>query len=171
MNNIASVIVNSPVGELFISASREGLRELSFADRAGEKAESTPATGEGPASGHLNECRYQLEEYFIGRRKSFELEFDIDGTPFQVAVWRELAAIPFGETRSYGEIAERAGKRGAARAVGGANHRNPIAIIIPCHRVIESNGKLGGYGGGLDRKKWLLGHEKCVIDIIRQNQE
>jgi methylated-DNA-[protein]-cysteine S-methyltransferase len=167
LNNIKSITVNSPVGELFISASPEGIIELEFADRLGGGAEYASEIGEGPAREHLSECSRQLEEYFAGQRRSFELKFDIDGTPFQLAVWRELSAIPFGETRSYGEIAVLAGKKGAARAVGGANHRNPTAIIIPCHRVIESNGKLGGYGGGLDRKKWLLEHEKRIIDIIR----
>jgi len=98
----------------------------------------------------------QLQEYFDGERTSFDLPLDVQGTPFQLAVWTELQNITFGETRTYGEIARQIGKAGAARAVGMANHENPVAIVIPCHRVVGSDGSLTGYAGGLDIKKKLL---------------
>jgi methylated-DNA-[protein]-cysteine S-methyltransferase len=101
----------------------------------------------------------QLEQYFEGTRTSFELELAPDGTEFERQVWNELMTIPFGSTDTYGEIASRLGDAGGSRAVGVANARNPIAIIVPCHRVIGSDGDLTGYAGGLWRKKWLLAHE------------
>ena len=104
----------------------------------------------------------QLEEYFAGTRQTFDLSISLDGTPFQQTVWRALAAIPFGETIDYGELARRVGHSGAARAVGGANSRNPISIILPCHRVIGADGRLRGYAGGLDIKRSLLDHERRV---------
>lgn len=102
----------------------------------------------------------QLEEYFEGKRKSFDLPFEPKGTEFQKSVWNELLKIPYGETCSYGEIAKRIGNPKASRAIGMANNRNPISIIIPCHRVIGANGKLVGYGGGIDIKEKLLNLEK-----------
>ncbi|MHB1260694.1 MAG: methylated-DNA--[protein]-cysteine S-methyltransferase [Thermoplasmatota archaeon] len=101
----------------------------------------------------------QLEEYAQGRRQSFELPVRLEGTAFQRRVWAELAKIPFGQTRSYGDIAAAIGRPGASRAVGQANHQNPVAPMIPCHRVITSTGTLGGYGGGMDLKRALLEHE------------
>lgn len=103
---------------------------------------------------------YQLEEYFEGKRKSFDLPFEPKGTEFQKSVWNELLKIPYGETCSYGEIAKRIGNPKASRAIGMANNRNPISIIIPCHRVIGASGKLVGYGGGIDIKEKLLNLEK-----------
>jgi methylated-DNA-[protein]-cysteine S-methyltransferase len=108
----------------------------------------------------LREAVAQLDEYFRGRRKEFTLELQLSGTEFQKQVWRELLKIPYGRTVSYGVLAAALGKPGSARAVGGANHRNPVSIVIPCHRVIGADGQLVGYGGGLWRKKWLLAHEK-----------
>ena len=106
-------------------------------------------------------CR-QLDAYFAGKLTNFDLPLAPPGTAFQRRVWHELCRIPFGQTISYGEQARRVGKKGAARAVGAANGRNPIAIIVPCHRVIGANGTLTGYGGGLDRKEWLLRHERAA---------
>jgi len=103
----------------------------------------------------------QLAEYFAGKRREFDLPLAPRGTGFQEKVWRALLAIPFGETRSYGEIAKAIGRPSASRAVGAANGRNPISIIIPCHRVIGSTGELTGYGGGMDNKRWLLDHERA----------
>jgi methylated-DNA-[protein]-cysteine S-methyltransferase len=102
---------------------------------------------------------YQLREYFGGERKEFDLKLDPTGSDFEMQVWAELRQIPYGATTTYGEIARRIGGVDASRAVGVANARNPIAILIPCHRVIGSDGDLTGYAGGLDRKKWLLDHE------------
>ena len=108
----------------------------------------------------LARARRQLEEYFAGERKAFELPLSARGTPFQKRVWDELLKIPYGETITYGELAARIGNPKAGRAVGMANHHNPISIIVPCHRVIGARGKLVGYGGGLDLKERLLAFEK-----------
>lgn len=105
-------------------------------------------------------CKKQLEEYFAGKRKTFDLPLLPKGTAFQQKVWKALQMIPYGETRTYGQIAEAVGNAKAARAVGMANHKNPIAIIVPCHRVVGANGKLVGYAGGMDKKEWLLQLEK-----------
>ena len=110
----------------------------------------------------LREVRQQLEEYFAGERQEFSLTLEADGTDFQRSVWQALREIPFGETMSYGEIARRIGNPGAVRAVGLANGRNPISIIVPCHRVIGADGSLTGYGGGLERKRFLLALEKVA---------
>lgn len=110
----------------------------------------------------LNASRVQLEEYFGGRRMAFDLKLRARGTEVQQSVWKVLSDIPFGETRSYGEIAAIIGNPKASRAVGAANGRNPISIIVPCHRVIGSNGSLTGFGGGIERKEWLLAHEARV---------
>jgi methylated-DNA-[protein]-cysteine S-methyltransferase len=101
----------------------------------------------------------QLEAYFAGERRTFDLPLAPTGTPFQRQVWEELARIPYGETVSYAELAARAGRPGAARAAGAANGRNPISIVLPCHRVVGSSGALTGYAGGMERKRWLLAHE------------
>jgi methylated-DNA-[protein]-cysteine S-methyltransferase len=108
----------------------------------------------------IKKAAAQLNEYFAGKRKTFDLPFKLNGTEFQRSVWNALLTIPYGETRSYKEIAEYIGNPRACRAVGMANHRNPLAIIIPCHRVVEHGGGLGGYAGGLDVKRYLLDLEK-----------
>jgi methylated-DNA-[protein]-cysteine S-methyltransferase len=105
----------------------------------------------------------QLNEYFAGRRQSFDLPLAARGTGFQQSVWRALTDIPYGVTRSYREIAEAVGSPRAFRAVGAANGRNPIAVIVPCHRVIGADGSLTGFGGGLERKRWLLEHERAAV--------
>ncbi len=147
---------DSPVGRLLIVADEEGLRHLLFAEgRSG----ATPQADwrEDPAC--LAEPVRQLRAYFAGQRRRFDLRLAPQGTPFQQRVWRELLAIPYGETVSYGELARRIGRPEASRAVGLANGANPISIVIPCHRVIGRDGRLTGYGGGLPRKQWLLTHE------------
>lgn len=111
----------------------------------------------------LKKCLKQIDEYFRGKRRTFSLNLHLQGTDFQKKVWRRLIKIPFGKTVSYKDIAVRIGNIRAVRAVGNANNKNSIAIIVPCHRVIGSNGSLVGYGGGLWRKKWLLKHEKNLL--------
>jgi methylated-DNA-[protein]-cysteine S-methyltransferase len=150
-------IYESPIGKILVSASDRGVIEVSFA----KNGESCLAMGEtNDASGAiLKECSKQLEEYFTGCRRSFDVPLDLNGTPFQLSVWRTLLLIPFGATWSYGKVASQIGRPKSSRAVGGANHRNPVSIIVPCHRVIGSDGKLTGYGGGLWRKEWLIAHE------------
>ena len=111
----------------------------------------------------LQKCIRELDEYFAGTRKNFTVKLEARGTDFQQRVWQELAKIPFGVTASYADIARRVGSPRAVRAVGSANSKNPHWIIVPCHRVIASNGALSGYAGGLDRKKWLLEHESRLV--------
>lgn len=110
----------------------------------------------------FHRVREQLAEYFAGERQTFDVPVKLAGTPFQQRVWEQLAQIPFGSTISYGELARRVGNLSASRAVGSANGRNPVSIIVPCHRVIGASGKLTGYGGGIDRKQWLLDWERDV---------
>lgn len=139
------------VGQVYIIADEDAIVEIQFAQEhkslGDAKQQETPL---------LHEAKRQLEEYFAGQRASFSLPLNPQGTEFQKKVWQQLEAIPYGEIRSYGQIAAAVGNPKACRAVGGANHNNPIAIVIPCHRVIGANGKLTGYGGGLDIKEKLL---------------
>jgi methylated-DNA-[protein]-cysteine S-methyltransferase len=152
-------IFHSPVGKLKLVASDKGLLAVLWEDdkpnrvRLGElaKKHSHPV---------LMEAERQLGEYFEGKRRSFSLALDMRGTPFQKNVWEALLAIPFGETRSYRDVARKLGNPEATRAVGGANARNPISIIVPCHRVIGSNGKLKGFAAGLETKARLLEFEQ-----------
>lgn len=128
--------------------------------------ESAAAATITPRATPLTEvCREQLTEFFAGQRQQFDLPLDPQGTEFQRQVWQALAAIPFGETRSYGQLAEGLGRKGAQRAVGAANGRNPISIVIPCHRVIGSDGSLTGYAGGMGRKQWLLAFEAQEVPL------
>lgn len=115
-----------------------------------------------PAEGRLDDVREQLDEYFDGTRTTFDVDVELDGTPFQQRVWSALCTIPYGDTVSYIDIARQIGEPTASRAVGSANGRNPVSIIVPCHRVIAAGGKLGGYGWGLTRKQWLLDLETKV---------
>lgn len=117
----------------------------------------------GVVSQTLQQAAREVQEYFSGNRLTFDLPFELHGTPFQVRVWRELMRIPFGSTKSYGEVAEAIGSRGAPRAVGGANGCNHLPVFVPCHRVIASGGKLGGFTGGIGLKKRLLAHEAAVL--------
>jgi methylated-DNA-[protein]-cysteine S-methyltransferase len=152
--------IDSPVGELLASADAAGrITGLHFLDGHRQPARDSSWVRD---EGALAPLRRQLEEYFAGERRGFELDLAPSGSPFQLDVWRALCAIPYGETASYGEIAATVGQPGAARAVGGANNRNPIAIVVPCHRVIGANGTLTGYGGGLPRKQQLLALETGV---------
>lgn len=142
----------SPWGELLLTSSGTALTRLYLRpeERIGEGWVRDDNAAPFPAA------RQQLVEYFAGTRQEFDLPLDARGTPFQQEVWAELCRIPYGQTISYGELARRIGNPAASRAVGLANGRNPLAIIVPCHRVIGANGKLVGFGGGLDRKKILL---------------
>jgi methylated-DNA-[protein]-cysteine S-methyltransferase len=150
--------VDSPVGRLLLLSDEKTLTGL-YMDVPGHEPAGRAAWRERPEAGPLRAAAEQLSDYFTGTRRRFDLPLGMPGTPFQRRVWQELSEIPFGETLSYGRLATRIGKPGAARAVGLANNRNPISIIVPCHRVIGADGSLTGYGGGLDRKRWLLAHE------------
>lgn len=149
----------SPVGDLTLAAGDEGLVAILWEnDRPGRVVLGETAE----ASDHpvLVEAERQLGEYFVGARQEFDVPLDFRGPDFQVRVWRALLTIPFGETRTYGQIARQLGDPNAARAVGAANGRNPISIIAPCHRVVGANGALTGFAGGLDAKRFLLGLER-----------
>ena len=153
------VVLPSPVGELLACADTAGkVTGLHFLDGRTPSRNADWVHDEDA----LAPLRRQLQEYFAGERQEFELELAPVGSPFQLEVWSALRAIPYGETASYGEIAAVVGQPGAARAVGGANNRNPIAIVVPCHRVIGASGSLTGYGGGLPRKQQLLALEAGV---------
>jgi methylated-DNA-[protein]-cysteine S-methyltransferase len=146
----------SPIGELLLASEGEALTGLYLEERRpGPRGEAAWREDPGP----FREVVAQLDAYFAGERTAFTLPLAPEGSAFQRAVWRALEGIPFGQTWSYRELAERVGRPGAARAVGSANARNPISIVVPCHRVIGSAGALTGYGGGLSRKRWLLDHE------------
>ena len=148
--------VDSPIGPLLLSGDRDELRGLFFSK--GSKAQGAHPDWERNDA-CFADAAMQLREYFDGQRKTFELPLAPAGTPFQLSVLQALQEIPFGETCSYLDVAKRIGNPKAVRAVGAANGSNPIALIIPCHRVIGSNGSLTGFGGGLDSKKFLLQHE------------
>jgi methylated-DNA-[protein]-cysteine S-methyltransferase len=158
----------SPIGPLTIAATDRGLAALYMAsEKHGQSASERSTwvrddTAPGPASPILARCRDQLTAYFQGQLRTFDLPLDPTGTDFQQRVWRELRRIPFGATSTYGALARQLGNPGASRAVGSANGHNPISIVVPCHRVVGSDGSLTGYGGGLERKKWLLAHEARV---------
>ncbi len=155
-------VYESPIGKLILRASGLGLTRMDFGDRVDDldQIEAAPVSMDNE---YLKAAALQLDEYFAGRRTSFDVSLDLRGTPFQMAAWRGLLLIPCGATCSYGTLASRIGRPKAVRAVGGANHNNPISIIVPCHRVIGSDGKLTGYGGGLWRKEWLLDHEQKMM--------
>jgi methylated-DNA-[protein]-cysteine S-methyltransferase len=144
----------SPVGPLFLAASTKGLVRLEFEGRVQKlNPDATQLRESKPA---LAPYVRELNDYFAGERREFSLPLDLRGTEFQLACWRALLKIPYGETRSYRDIAQAIGHPQACRAVGMSNNRNPIAIVVPCHRVIASSGSLCGYGGGLDIKRKLL---------------
>lgn len=147
--------IDSPIGLLTLAGYGQTLTNLRMVDQTYEPNR----TGWSSDPAAFGDAVDQLNAYFAGELTDFDLELDLRGTAFQRQVWQALLTIPFGETRSYGEIAEQIGAPGAARAVGLANGHNPIAIVVPCHRVIGASGSLTGYGGGLDRKRSLLALE------------
>jgi methylated-DNA-[protein]-cysteine S-methyltransferase len=159
---ITTTTMESPVGTLTLTAVDGRLTGLHM-DGQRHAPESSPDWERD--DGGLADVVEQLEAYFAGSRSTFDVALDLQGTEFQRSVWAGLLEIPYGETISYGELARRVGRPGASRAVGLANGRNPVAIIVPCHRVIGANGTLTGYGGGLDRKVWLLDHERSRLAV------
>jgi methylated-DNA-[protein]-cysteine S-methyltransferase len=154
MTELYRTCYSSEIGVIEITATSTAIKTLNFVD---EKVMADTEDTEFPEV--LQAGLEQLDEYFRGKRSQFALSLELDGTVFQKKVWHQLLSIPFGKTASYLEIALAIGNRNAVRAVGAANGKNPISIIVPCHRVIGNNGKLTGYGGGLWRKEWLLKHE------------
>lgn len=155
--------MDTPIGELLLAGDDDGLSLVGFpTGKMRHDPEPDWIFNEKPFAA----ARQQLEEYFAGERKDFDLPLHLSGTDFQVQVLQELRRIPYGETRSYGDIAKRIGRPKAMRAVGAANGRNPIPIIVPCHRVIGSSGDLTGFGGGLDTKEALLRLEAENSDVL-----
>ncbi len=147
-----SITMESPIGTLKLSSDERSLKSISF--------EAVYAPCDSFVPDVLPEAQRQLEAYFSGNLKQFDLPLDPEGTEFQRLVWRQIAQVKYGLTKSYADIARELKSENSGRAVGMANGRNPLPIIIPCHRIIGHNGKLTGYAGGLDRKRWLLLHEQ-----------
>ncbi len=155
--------INSPIGELMLVGDGETLHHLSM--QGGRRPLHRDAAWTRDDRAFAGPVQ-QLEEYFTGARQTFDVPLSLAGNPFEQRVWRALRAIPYGETTSYGEIARRIGSPDAPRAVGLANGRNPVAVIVPCHRVIGADGSLTGYGGGLERKRLLLDLEAGVLPLV-----
>ena len=157
--SLAYKTIESPIGKLKLVASDKGLVAILWENDSPRRVrlDELVADEQHPV---LVETERQLGQYFAGKRKTFSIALDMRGTRFQKDVWEALVAIPFGETRSYGQLAKQLGNPRASRAVGAANGRNPVSIIVPCHRVIGSSGKLTGFAGGLDAKAHLLGLER-----------
>jgi len=151
-----TTVMDTPIGVLTITVGDAGVRSVRF---PGERQDDVPSPSGGPHD-VADEVVRQLAEYFDGERQEFDVPLDPVGSEFQLAAWRALRTIPYGETVSYGEQAARLGDPRKARAVGAANGRNPIPIIIPCHRVVGADGSLTGFGGGIETKAWLLAHEE-----------
>jgi methylated-DNA-[protein]-cysteine S-methyltransferase len=154
--NLRYAEFESPIGRILIEGDAEAVTGLYLPDHKGW---SGPADGSRPSNAAFPEVRAQLDQYFAGDRKQFDVPLKLAGTPFQQRVWQALREIPYGETITYAELARRVGNPMASRAVGAANGRNPISILVPCHRVVGSSGRLTGYAGGLDAKRWLLDWE------------
>jgi O-6-methylguanine DNA methyltransferase len=159
------VHTSSPVGPLFLAASAKGLLRLEFEARMQKLNPGATQLRESKSA--LVPYLRELDEYFAGERREFSFPLDLRGTEFQLACWHALIEIPYGETRNYRDIAQAIGHPHAFRAVGMSNNRNPIAIVVPCHRVIASSGSLCGYGGGLDIKRKLLDLEQASLDPSR----
>lgn len=149
---IVACYYSSPLGTLKIMATAKGVCGIDFSS-----VSKAVTTAQNP---HIKKCIQQLTEYFSGKRQNFDFPLDIQGTKFQMKVWKALQQIPYGHTLAYSDIARKIQNPKATRAVGSANNKNKIAIVIPCHRVISKDGSLTGYGGGLNKKKWLLKHER-----------
>lgn len=145
--------LETPIGYLRILSNGEGITEIRFQDSDGPEDPDI----------HTESARTQLKEYFDGIRDKFDLTLHQDGTSFEQKVWNELITIPYGSTTTYGSIAKKLGDKNYSQAVGNANGKNPIAVVVPCHRVIGSNDNLVGYAGGLHRKEWLLKHESTLL--------
>ncbi len=157
--------ITSPIGDVFFVWNKEGVLTVSFIENNYSEKISDFIKHNFRIIRSTSPLGNQLKEYFGGVRKEFNLKLLMNGTPYQQRVWRELLKVPYGETVSYGELAKRVGNPLGARSVGMAVHFNPIGIIVPCHRVIMSNGEIGGFAGPVFRKKWLLEHERAFSSV------
>ena len=159
----ATGTIDSPVGALTVLASDRGVRALLWpGEQPGDRVPWPGRLSDDPGHPLIVATRAQLAEYFAGTRRAFELPLDLHGTAFQVTAWRALATIPYGTTTTYGDQARRLGDPRRARAVGAANGRNPVSIVVPCHRLVGATGSLTGFAGGLPAKRALLDHEAAV---------
>ena len=160
----------APFGVLTVVGSDLGIRYVMFNNDAHPKPLERLHISETEIHDSVNDAVTQLEEYCDGSRRDFDLPLDLQGTEFQVAAWRALADIPYGRTASYGQQAASIGRPKAVRAIGGANGRNPVAIVLPCHRIVGADGSLTGFGGGIVVKKWLLDHEQSILHSATGNR-
>jgi methylated-DNA-[protein]-cysteine S-methyltransferase len=164
-DELNSTTMDTPVGVLTLVASAQGLRLVLWEGEDADRVAGDTTDADPEAKEVLERAVEQLEEYFAGERTEFDLPLDPKGTDFQLQVWQVLRTIPYGQTISYGEQARRLGDVNKSRAVGAANGRNPLSIIVPCHRVIGADGSLTGFGGGLENKAWLLDHERGISGL------
>jgi methylated-DNA-[protein]-cysteine S-methyltransferase len=166
VNAISSIYcyIESPLGQLLVCGDGEFIMGLFMNNHQGWLG---PEAAWRLADEPFADIREQLAEYFEGQRQQFDVPLKLAGTPFQQQVWRQLVQIPFGTTITYAELARRVGQPTAFRAVGNANGRNPVSILVPCHRVIGADGKLTGYGGGINNKQWLLEWERSAVDRLQ----
>jgi methylated-DNA-[protein]-cysteine S-methyltransferase len=162
-DDLYTTTMPTPIGELRLVASDRGLRAVLLPGESPTRIRDADPAVDSPEHPLLRAAVAQLDEYFAGRRTEFDIPLDPVGSPFQQRAWAVLRSIPFGSTMSYGEQARRLGDPHKARAVGAANGKNPISIIVPCHRVVATNGSLTGYAGGVSTKAWLLDHERDVV--------
>lgn len=163
--NLSFKIIDSPIGKLKLVASGRGLVAI-FWENDNPRRVRLREVAENPTDSILLQTEKELAEYFAGRRNTFSVPLDMHGTKFQKSVWVALANIPFGQTRTYGQLAKQLGNPKATRAVGAANGRNPVAIVVPCHRVIGADGKLTGFAGGLEAKAHLLNLESSTRSVV-----
>jgi methylated-DNA-[protein]-cysteine S-methyltransferase len=159
----------APFGVLTVVVSDLGIRYVMFNNDAHPKPLERLHISDTEIHDSVNDAITQLQEYCDGSRRDFDLPLDLQGTEFQVAAWRALADIPYGHTASYGQQAASIGRPKAVRAIGGANGRNPVAIVLPCHRIVGADGSLTGFGGGIAVKKWLLDHEQSMLHSTTGN--
>ena len=159
----------APFGVVTVIGSDLGIRYVMFNNDAHPKPLEKLHISDTDIHDSVNDAVIQLDEYFAGSRRDFELPLDLQGTEFQVAAWNALAEIPYGRTASYGQQAASIGRPKAVRAIGGANGRNPVAIVLPCHRIVGADGSLTGFGGGIEVKKWLLDHEQSTLRSAASN--
>ena len=160
----------APFGVVTVIGSDLGIRYVLFSNDAHPKPLERLHISDSEIHDSVNDAVTQLDEYFNGARRDFELPLDLQGTEFQVAAWNALADIPYGHTASYGQQAASIGRPKAVRAIGGANGRNPVGIVLPCHRIVGADGSLTGFGGGIAVKKWLLDHEQSILHSATGNR-
>lgn len=160
----------SPFGVVTVVGSDLGIRYVMFNNEAHPKSLERLHISDTDLHDSVNDAITQLQEYFVGSRRTFDLPLELHGTEFQVAAWNALAEIPYGHTASYRQQAAAIGRPKAVRAIGGANGRNPVAIVLPCHRIVGADGSLTGFGGGIAVKKWLLDHEQSMLRNTNGNR-